>query len=55
MIYYNLKGKVHNGYIFEKFTKGMYWLLQAGSIAHDDLIQNLSPYGYHATKNTPWL
>ena len=25
----------------------MYGLLQAGSIAHDDLIQNLSSYGYH--------
>ena len=26
---YNLKDKVNNGYIFERFTKGVYCLLQA--------------------------
>ena len=38
----NLKYKVHDGYIFARLTKGVYRLLQAGLIAHDDLLQHLN-------------
>ena len=38
---YNLKEKVHNGYIFKHETKGMYRLPQVGLIAHDTLVQRL--------------
>ena len=44
---YNLKYKVHNGYIFTQLTKGMYGLPQSGRIAHDALVQHLAPYGFH--------
>ena len=35
---YNLKDKVHNGYIFSRVTNSMYELPQAGSIVHDYLV-----------------
>ena len=44
---YNIKYKVHNGYIFSQVTKGMYGLPQAGKFAYDDLFQHLAPYGYY--------
>ena len=53
MTAYNLKDKVNNGYIFERFTKGVYCLLQAWWTTHDSLVQHLEPYGYHPTKTTP--
>ena len=31
----------------------MYWLPQAGRIAHDSLVQHLAPYGFHTSINTP--
>ena len=52
---YNIKYKVHNGYIFSQVTKGMYGLPQAGKFAYDDLFQHLAPYGYHTSNNTPVL
>ena len=52
MTSYNLKDKVHNGYILARATKGMYEIPQAGRITHDYLFQYLSPYGYHPTKTT---
>ena len=42
---YNLAEKAHNGYIYEKATKGMYGPPQAGQIAHDALVKHLDLYG----------
>ena len=50
---YNLKGKVHDGFISERLTKGMYGLPKAGQILHDALVTNLEPYGYHPPVKTP--
>ena len=47
---YNLKEKAHNGYIYARVTEGMYGLPQAGRIAHDALLKNLEPYGYHPSR-----
>ena len=55
MTSYNLKGKVHNGYILARVTNGMYGLPQAVSMAHDALFQHLVLYLYHPTKSTPRL
>ena len=52
---YNLKGKSHNEYIFTRVTKGMYELPQPGRIAHDNIIEQLEPYGYHPSSKTPGL
>ena len=41
----NLTEKLHNIYIYEKATKGMYGLPQSGQIAHDVLVKNLDLYG----------
>eukprot|EP00957_Ditylum_brightwellii_P113512 8654929-Ditylum_brightwellii.AAC.1 len=35
--------------------KGMYGLLQAGCIAHDQLVQHLAKHGYHPVQHTPGL
>ena len=40
---YNLKRKLHNGYIFAQVTKGVYGFKQAGEIAHDALVKHLEP------------
>ena len=47
---YNLKGKVHNGYIFTLVTKGMYVLPQAGRIVHDAIAKRLETYGYRPSR-----
>ena len=39
---YNLKDKVHNGYIFKQVTKGVYVLPQTWQITHGSLIQHLA-------------
>ena len=50
---YNLAEKSHNGYIYARVTKGIYGPPQAERIAHDVLLKNLEPYGYHpSSKNT---
>ena len=49
---YNIKDKFHIVYIFEQVTKLMYGLPQAGLIAHDALVQHLTPYGYHHSSKT---
>ena len=41
---YNLKGKVYNGYIFSRVTKGVYGLPKSVRISHDDLVKYLEPY-----------
>ena len=50
---YNIKDKVHNGYIFEQVTKGIYGFPQAGQIAHDFLVKKLSPYVHHTSRKNP--
>ena len=50
---YKLTDKVHNGYIFAIVTKRMYGLPQAGSIAHNTLVQNLVLYGYYPKNKYP--
>ena len=42
---YNLTEKAHNGYIYERVTKGMYGLPQSGQISHDAMSKHLEPYG----------
>ena len=42
---YNIKLKLHNGYIFSRITKDVYGLTQAGRISHDALVKHLEPYG----------
>ena len=51
----DLKGGVHNGYIFELVTKDMYGLPQAWRIAHDDLVKHTEPYEYWPLSKTPGL
>ena len=55
MITYNLKYRVNKGYTFSRVSKDIYRLPQAVTIAHDDLVQHLTPYGYHPTKSNPGL
>ena len=52
---YNLKYKVHNGYIFARLTKVIYGLPYTEWIAHNSLVQNLSPYVYHPSIKTQGL
>ena len=52
---YNLKEKLHNGYIFTRLMKGVYGLPQSGKISHDALVQHLEPYGYHPSRKTSEL
>ena len=50
---YYLAEKAHNGYIYAKVTKGMYGLPKVGQIAHDALVKQLDPYGYHPSSQKP--
>ena len=52
---YNLAKKSHNRYIYERITKGMYGLPQAGWISHDTLLKHLDPYGCHPSSKNPGL
>eukprot|EP00957_Ditylum_brightwellii_P008270 625627-Ditylum_brightwellii.AAC.1 len=52
---YNLKAIAHNNNIYIKIQKGMYGILQAGHIAHDQLVKHLQKYGYSLCKLTPDL
>ena len=49
---YNLKGKTHNGYIFERVTKGVYGLPHEGWITYDALVKHLEPYVYLPSSKT---
>ena len=50
---YNLQEKVaQDGYIYIKIKRGMYGLKQAALLAHQQLITNLAPHGYHPIPNT---
>jgi hypothetical protein len=52
---YNLRPKIHNGYIYMEIRKGMYGLPQAGIIANQLLRKRLRPHGYFEVPNTPGL
>ena len=44
---YDHQEKSHNGYIYERVTKGMYGLPQSVQIENDTLVKHAEPYGYH--------
>jgi hypothetical protein len=52
---YNLQDKIVNGYVYMEIRKGMYGLPQAGIIAHNQLKEHLSKYGYAPCRYTPGL
>ena len=52
---YNLQEKSHNEYIYERVTKGMYGLPQAGRISYQALVKHLEPYGYQSAIKTPLI
>mmetsp|Transcript_20588 Transcript_20588/g.43665 ORF Transcript_20588/g.43665 Transcript_20588/m.43665 type:complete len:274 (-) Transcript_20588:305-1126(-) len=47
--HYKLQGLVHNGYVYARIKPVWYGLKQSGKIAHDDLVEHLSKYGYERT------
>ena len=49
---YELHNKVHNNYIYIKIKKGMYVIKQAAVLVYENLIKNLSPFGYKPIPNT---
>jgi len=44
-----------DGYVYVEIRKGMYGLKEAAILAHKQLIQNLSPHGYHPVTDAPGL
>jgi len=52
---YNLKDKVHKGYVYSKIKRALYGLKQAGFIAATDLKTHLAKHGYHQSKTTTGL
>ena len=42
----------NNKYVYFMIKKGMYGLKQAAYLAHEQLKENLSPYGYYPVPNT---
>ena len=52
---YNLREKVHNGYVFVQINKGMYGLRQAAILAHQQLSRHLQKHGYYHIPGTAGL
>ena len=53
---YNLTALVDNQWwIYMRNEKGMYGLKQAGIIANQELVNHMSPFGYHPVQHTPGL
>eukprot|EP00957_Ditylum_brightwellii_P116464 8883678-Ditylum_brightwellii.AAC.1 len=53
---YNLNNlKDDKGFVYVEIRKGMYGLPQAGQIAHDQLKQHLSKFGYEAKEDIDHL
>ena len=52
---YNLKEKIHNGYVYIEIQKGMYGLPQAGKIANDLLHKRLNAASSLNTLTPPYL
>jgi hypothetical protein len=44
-----------NGFVYMDVTGAIYGLAQSGYLANQDLIKNLSTFGYHPVKRTPGL
>jgi hypothetical protein len=44
-----------NGFVYMEVTGAIYGLAQSGYLANQDLIKNLSTFGYHPVKRTPDL
>ena len=55
IIAYNLKDKVHNGYISKRLTKVICELPHTGRIANYSFFQHLESYRYHTSNKTPGL
>ena len=43
------------GWIYMSIEKVMYGLKQAGTIANQELVKNMAPFGYHNLQHTPGL
>ena len=52
---YQLKDKIHNGFVYMEIRQGMYGLPQAGIPANQLLTQQLQPHGYYQCWHTPGL
>jgi hypothetical protein len=52
---YHLQDLIHEGYLYEEVSKGMYRLPQAGRIANDKLLPSLAAGGYKEAGTTPEL
>ena len=53
---YNLTELVdEQGWIYMSIEKVMYGLKQAGTIANQELVKNMAPFGYHNLQHTPGL
>jgi hypothetical protein len=53
--HYQLQEKVLDGYVYMEICKGMYGLLQAGSLANKLLKEQLAHHGYFEQPHTPGL
>ena len=52
---YNLKEKLHHGYVYCRIKKGMYGLKQAAILAYNNLKNKLKPFGYEPIPHTDGL
>jgi hypothetical protein len=52
---YNLRPKIHNGFLYMEIRKGMYGLPQSGIIANKLLLKWLKLHGYYRVTNTTGL
>jgi hypothetical protein len=52
---YHLLDLFHNGFVLVEVSHGMYGLPQAGILAYDQLVRNLSTYGYAPCPHTPGM
>lgn len=55
MLEYDLHDNIHNKYVYVEICKGMYGLKEAGLIAFQRLVKNLTPFGYSPMCYTPGL
>ena len=52
---YNLLENKIDGYLYVRVVKVIYCLVQAGIIAHEELKENIRPYGYVSANIKPGL
>ena len=53
--HYNLTQLQHNNFVYIQVNKGMYGLSQAGILAHNKLVNILTPFGYYKDTQTTGL